>query len=192
MTLAERSRSVVETTIATLRDEYGRFDVLGETEERSRTGFGRKREQLAHRGIGTASVFVLNEDDQVLMTRLPTAPAVWSIPDGTLEVAERPAAAAVRAVRETTGVTCSIDDVFQVRRIRTSLLDRPNAPVLHDLQIYFEGTYEGGVPRPRGDVRAVRWQSSPPSAVETTIRSRVDDWAQGVRRSPPESTSAGT
>ena len=192
MRLAEHSRSVVERTIARLRDEYGRFDVLGESVELSRAGFGRKREAMERGRIGSACVLVENDADEVLMTRLATAPVVWSIPEGRLDDGDRPTDAAARAVDETTGVTCSIHDVFQVRRIRTTLLDRPSAPTLHELRVYFEGHYDGGIPRPYGDVQAVRWRSSPPSAVEATIRPRIDDWAQDVRPSPTEGTSAGT
>lgn len=192
MSLAEHSRAVVDRTIARLRDEYGRFDVFGETVELSRAGFGRKREAVGRGRIGSACVLVENDAGELLMTRLPAVPVVWSIPEGRLDEDGRPADAAVRAVAETAGVTCSIDDVFQVRRIRTTLIDRPSAPTLHGLRIYFEGQYEGGVPRPCGDVQAVRWLSSPPGAVEATIRPRIDDWAQDVRPSPTEETSAGT
>jgi ADP-ribose pyrophosphatase YjhB (NUDIX family) len=192
MRLAEHSRSVVERTIARLRDEFGQFDVLGETVELSRAGFGRKREAVGRGRIGSACVLVQNDADEVLMTRLSTVPAVWSIPEGRLDEGDRPTDAAARAVDETTGVACSIDDVFQVRRIRTTLIDRPSAPTLHGVRIYFEGHYEGGIPQAWGDVQAVRWRSSPPSAVEATIRPRIDEWAQDVRPSAAEGTSAGT
>lgn len=191
MNIAEQSRSVVETTIATLRDEFGRFDVLGETMEVSRVAFGRKREQLQRGRIGSASVLVSNEDE-VLMVRLSSDPEVWSIPKGPIEGNEHPTDGAHRAVDDFTGVACSLQDIFQVRKIQTTMLNTPNAPTLHDLQICFEGTYERGFPRPCGDVEAVNWRSSPPRAVEAPIRSRIDEWAQGVGPSPNEGTSAGT
>lgn len=104
-------------------------------------------------GVGA----VVWKGDEILLVRRATPPmeGEWSIPGGKLEYGERSRDAALREIREETGVEAEIlgliDTVDAVIRHDDNRIDR------HYVLIDFAARYRSGEIRAGGDAADARW-----------------------------------
>lgn len=182
MSLGELTRRAVNDRLARLREEYDGFRVAGDTVELSEEEFALARERAAEGRVGGASACVL-DGDRLLLVRTRETAGAWGVPGDVATRDERLEAAATRAVRDAAGVSCTVRDLYQVRRRRTVAADDPSAPSLHSLWAFFDADYEGGTATPSDeDVTAAEWWESPPDVVHPALQSRVREWATATGR----------
>lgn len=172
-TLADRTQCAVEARLGALHDEYGGFDVLGETVDLSSDRYERERRAASDGTICGVAVWVV-DDGRLLLTRTEGAPAVWRLPGGPTDGDESLQDAATRHVREWTGVECDLTNVVEVRRTRLRDGDRPP---IHTCLVYFAARAVGGDPSPRGPLVDAAWHESPPDVVDTAIEDRLRGFA---------------
>lgn len=103
----------------------------------------------------------VDEDAAVLMI-IGRGGQRWGLPGGGREAGETYEEAAVREVREETGVGCEITDCFLVRhRVTVSAGDHDER--LHTLSVFFDAEYSGGhVEIQPGELNGAAWFERPP------------------------------
>lgn len=115
------------------------------------------REYPTHPRVGVGAI--VWRDDRVLMIRRAKPPAYgeWSLPGGELEVGETLFDAAVREVREETGIDCRpvavVDTVDGITRDDT---DRVR---FHYVIVDVAARWIAGEPRPLDDALDARWMT---------------------------------
>ncbi|NHN47710.1 NUDIX domain-containing protein [Halostella sp. JP-L12] len=177
MSLFERTRRAVNERLDHLSAGYDGFRVAGDTVELTDEEFALARERAEDGRVGGASACVL-DGDRVLLVRTRESAGAWGVPGAAATPGEQLEAAATRAVRDATGVTCTVSDLYQVRRRRTVAADDPDGPTIHSLWAFFDADYDAGTPTPAGDdVTATEWWQSPPDVVHPVVQSRVHEWA---------------
>lgn len=182
MSLEQRTRRAVNGRLDRLREEYDGFRVAGDTVELSEEEFARACERATEGRIGGASACVL-DDDRLLLVRTRETAGAWGVPGDVATRSERLEATATRAVRDAADVTCSVRDLYQVRRRQTVAAGDPTGPTIHSLWAFFDADYETGTPTPSDeDVTAVEWWQSPPDVVHPVVQSRVREWATSAGR----------
>lgn len=104
-------------------------------------------------------------DERVLMI-LGRGSVRWGLPGGGRECGETYEEAAVRAVREETGIDCRIVEPFLVcQRVSVSAGDHDER--LHTLWVFFDGRYEGGSIRIQPDeLNGAAWFAQPPARMQ--------------------------
>lgn len=90
-----------------------------------------------------ATVIVRDADGRILLTQMPGT--LWVLPGGGIEPGESPAEAAMRELREETGLVA-----MQVR----FLFHYSDKYTVHHV---FECSDYDGVPTPRNEVNGIRW-----------------------------------
>lgn len=182
MSLFERTRRAVNERLDRLSEGYDGFRVAGDTVELTDEEFALARERAEDGRVGGASACVL-DGDRVLLVRTRETAGAWGVPGAAANPSERLETAATRAVRDAAGVTCTVTDLYQVRRRRTVAADDPDGPTIHSLWAFFDADYDAGDPAPAGeDVTAAEWWRSPPDVVRPVVQSRVREWATGGGR----------
>lgn len=122
-----------------------------------------------------AAVFV-ERDGEVLLVRRAVEPerGKWALPAGYIDYGEHPALAAIREVREETGLTVAIDRLLDVQGSATEL----GASIV----IIYAAHVVKGTAHPLDDADAVGWfsrgDSLPELAFEST-RTMLAAWANG-------------
>lgn len=112
-----------------------------------------------------------DERPRVLML-LPRGSDDWGLPGGGVEDGETFAEAAVREVREETGVDCAVRDCWLVRRTRT-VAEGHDAEV-HWLQAFFDAAYEGGhIAVQAGEANGAAWFAVPPARMHPANERRA-------------------
>jgi acetyl-CoA carboxylase carboxyl transferase subunit beta len=102
--------------------------------------------------ILAAAAVVINERDEVLLIRRGREPAKgkWSLPGGSVQRSETPAQAALREVREETGLEVEVET--DLWRITVALSPQ------HEFDLVgFLANYRGGDPVAADDAELARW-----------------------------------
>ena len=116
--------------------------------------------------ILAAAAIIINERDEVLLIRRGHQPAQgkWSLPGGSVKPSETPAQAALREVREETGLEVEIE--AELWRINVALSPE------HEFDLVgFLASYRGGEPVAADDAELARWVTAVEfQSLETTPR----------------------
>ncbi|MFB6303486.1 MAG: NUDIX domain-containing protein [Haloferacaceae archaeon] len=112
-------------------------------------------ERVVYRNPVPAADVAVLEEDRVLLVRRAVAPVVgaWAIPGGFLEYDEPPRTAAVRELREETGVRVDPDDL----RLVDTVLESPPDRNLLVVRYAVDRAHTTGEPRPGSDAAAARF-----------------------------------
>jgi len=86
----------------------------------------------------------------------PPYDGVWSLPGGHVEEGETLKEAALRELREETGIGAALDEPFDTVEVRA---ERADGERVHYLIYIFAGSWVEGEAKAASDVRAVRWTS---------------------------------
>lgn len=152
---------------------------LGDVEREGRTRrYCPDCARVVYRTPAPAADVAVVDDDRALLVRRAVPPDVgaWAIPGGYLEHDEPPRTAAVRELREETGVRADPGDLRFVGTVLESLPDRH----LLVLRYAVERGATTGEPRPGSDAAAARFWSldaldDADEPVQDTHRGTLDD-----------------
>lgn len=98
-------------------------------------------------------------------------------PDGPPGNGESLETAAVREVREETGIDCAVTDCWGIRRVEWVHESDEDAPVSHTIHAFFDGTYEGGEIRIQGgELNGAAWFAELPSTLHPANEVRAESW----------------
>ncbi|MGW5715437.1 NUDIX hydrolase [Amycolatopsis sp. NPDC003865] len=129
------------------------------------------------------SVFIQDDTGRILMIRR-TDNDLFSIPGGQLELGETLAQAAVREVREETGVSCEIVNVIGVYSNPNHVIMYSDGEVRQEFSICFRATSLGGALRGSDESSEVQWvpvSKLEDLAVHESIRLRISHALSGSR-----------
>jgi ADP-ribose pyrophosphatase YjhB (NUDIX family) len=102
------------------------------------------------------SAFIQDDDGRILMIRR-TDNDLYSIPGGQLELGETLAEAAVREVREETGIECEITGVIGLYSDPKHVIAYDDGEVRQEFSICFRATPTGGTLRTSSESKEVCW-----------------------------------
>ncbi|MEY7848234.1 NUDIX hydrolase [Natrarchaeobius sp. A-rgal3] len=160
----ERSKRVVYSLISDLEAEYGEFEVLEKTWHQPPARCQRLVDQFEDAALGGAGVWLTNDAGDVLLVQ-NVGDEGWSDPGGSVEVGEPYEDAAIREVREETGIECELTGLREVHVVEHRNTET-DEPVAFEAIAIFHGEYVEGEPRPReGEIADVDWFSRPPETV---------------------------
>lgn len=99
-------------------------------------------------------------EGEVLLARRgkPPLAGLWSLPGGLVEAGERLKAAALRELREETGLAADLSGVADWHEIIHR--DAAGAVERHYVLAVFAGHWRAGEPRAQGDADQVRWAAA--------------------------------
>lgn len=182
----------VERRKRRLLGEYDDATVVEEREEASPDDFPELLELSEAGYIGAGYVWVVRragdaapltesmddvgpERDRVLMI-LGRGGDEWGLAGGGREAGETFEEAAVREVREETGIDCAVTDCFLLRH-RVTVAEGFDER-LHTLWCFFGGAYVGGsIAIQAGELNGAAWFAEPPDRVDERVADRVARWA---------------
>jgi ADP-ribose pyrophosphatase YjhB (NUDIX family) len=102
------------------------------------------------------SVFIQDGDGRILMIRR-TDNDLYSIPGGQLELGETLAQAAVREVREETGIECEVTEVIGLYSDPKHVIAYDDGEVRQEFSICFRADATGGDLRTSSESKEVFW-----------------------------------
>lgn len=123
------------------------------------------------------SAFIQDDDGRILMIRR-TDNDLYSIPGGQLELGETLAEAAVREVREETGIECEVTGVIGLYSDPKHVIAYDDGEVRQEFSICFRATALGGHMTTSEESREVLWvpvNTCGSIPIHPSIRMRVSD-----------------
>ncbi|MQA10598.1 MAG: NUDIX domain-containing protein [Pseudonocardiaceae bacterium] len=102
------------------------------------------------------SAFIQGEHDRILMIRR-TDNDRYSIPGGQLELGETLTQAAVREVREETGIECEVTGLIGIYSNPNHVIAYDDGEVRQEFSICFRGQALGGTLRTSSESKEVHW-----------------------------------
>lgn len=189
--MTEINAGTVERRKRRLLGEYDDVAMSKEREEASRdefpellrlskegyigAGYVRVGRRPAQASALTESMGDVGPERDRLLAILHRGSDEWGFPGGGREAGETFEEAAIREVREETGIDCAIEECFEVRHRVT--VAEGFAERLHTLWCFFDGRYEGGsIAIQHGELNGAAWFAQPPERMRHADRRRADDW----------------
>lgn len=129
------------------------------------------------------SAFIQDDEDRVLMIRR-TDNNLYSIPGGQLELGETLSEAAVREVREETGIECEVTNVIGLYSNPHHVIAYDDGEVRQEFSICFRANLIGGHLHTSSESKEVLWVSPAQLAelnIHPSIRLRLDHALRGPR-----------
>jgi ADP-ribose pyrophosphatase YjhB (NUDIX family) len=102
------------------------------------------------------SAFIQDDEGRILMIRR-TDNDLYAIPGGQLELGETLAQAAVREVREETGIECEIIGVIGLYSNPNHVIAYDDGEIRQEFSICFRANRVGGIPRTSIESKEVVW-----------------------------------
>lgn len=162
--ICSRSKRVVDSLISDFEAEYGEFDVVEKTWPHSPSTCREFVARYEDTTLGGAGVWVTDDAGDVLLVRNEGDDG-WTDPGGSVEVGESYEDAAIREVREETGIECELTGLREVHAMEHRNAETDDAVVFEAIAI-FDGDCVDGEARPReGEIAEVDWFSRPPETV---------------------------
>ncbi|QLH77879.1 hypothetical protein HZS55_11470 [Halosimplex rubrum] len=139
MSVAEVSRDRVEERLVALEDEYSGFPINQTTLTVPSDAYERAGGRC-ERGIVDAYVQLYNDSEDVLLVERD---GEWVVPHGEPATDERVVPGTEAAIRETTGVDCSLTDLIRVTILGVRDEDDPDRPPVYRLIAVFVAETDG-------------------------------------------------
>ena len=139
---------------------------------------------MAYRNAKPCAGVLVEQDGQVLLVQRAIAPykGEWDIPGGFLNEWEHPAEAAVREVREETGLEIELTALLGI------FIDRYGPADYNTLNVYYRGRVTGGTLQAADDAAALAWfapTALPPNMAFPAHEHQVlTAWQAAVDRDP--------
>ncbi|WP_410585342.1 NUDIX hydrolase [Amycolatopsis sp. lyj-108] len=130
------------------------------------------------------SAFIQDDEGRILMIRR-TDNDLYSIPGGQLELGETLSQAAVREVREETGIECEVTGVIGLYSNPSHVIAYDDGEVRQEFSICFRAVSIGGEARVSNESREVLWVETGRIAdlnIHDSIRLRVEHSLQGSEK----------
>ncbi|WP_410650951.1 NUDIX hydrolase [Amycolatopsis sp. cmx-4-54] len=127
--------------------------------------------------VVAVSAFIQDDEGRILMIRR-TDNDLYSIPGGQLELGETLAQAAVREVREETGIECEVTGVIGLYSNPNHVIAYDDGEVRQEFSICFRADAIGGKPSTSSESKEVLWVEAAQISklsVHESIRRRIDD-----------------
>jgi 8-oxo-dGTP pyrophosphatase MutT (NUDIX family) len=107
--------------------------------------------------VPSVNAVVLNDDGAILLIRR-TDNDNWSLPGGAIDIGESLAEAAVREVREETGIVCELSGLVGLYTNPRHVIEyTSNGEVRQEFSIVFTAPPTGGTPTPSSESAEVVW-----------------------------------
>jgi ADP-ribose pyrophosphatase YjhB (NUDIX family) len=122
------------------------------------------------------SAFIQDGQDRILMIRR-TDNDYYAIPGGQLELGETLTQAAVREVREETGIECEVTGLIGIFSNPNHVIAYDDGEVRQEFSICFRGKPLGGEMRTSNESKEVHWvdvDSLPSLSIHPSIRIRLE------------------
>ncbi|GAB3383823.1 NUDIX hydrolase [Amycolatopsis echigonensis] len=130
------------------------------------------------------SAFIQDEEGRILMIRR-TDNDLYAIPGGQLELGETLSQAAVREVREETGIECEISSVVGLYSNPHHVIAYDDGEVRQEFSICFRAIPVGGNPKPSNESKEVLWvhlADLNKLNIHPSIRIRIQHASEGTDR----------
>jgi 8-oxo-dGTP pyrophosphatase MutT (NUDIX family) len=126
---------------------------------------------------GAATVLFRSDDGQVLLVLEDYGARRWSLPGGLIENGETPQEAAIREVREETGLQAELGEHIGTYRIR-----HPDGDGI-DVDVFLAASWTGTPQENPGEIAELRWfdPRSMPTRTSNVLPWAVTDAAAGRR-----------
>lgn len=126
----------------------------------------------------------LDEDQRVLMIQ-SRGSSRWGLAGGGREDGETFEEAALREVREETGIDCAVTDCFLIAHRTFRPTDECDDRV-HLLYAFFDARYDGGhVEIQPGELNGAAWFAEPPERMHPENQFRADEFWEGYVAEDP-------
>lgn len=122
------------------------------------------------------SAFIQDDDGRILMIRR-TDNDLYSIPGGQLELGETLAQAAVREVREETGIECEVTGVVGLYSNPNHVIAYDDGEVRQEFSICFRAKPISGKLRTSNESKEVQWATTETIEllkVHTSVKTRIE------------------
>jgi len=118
-------------------------------------------------------------DSERVLFHLPRSSNQWGLPGGGQEGDETCEEAAVREVREETGIECAVTGLWHLRRLEWVSDDDADDRRAYSIQVFFDAEYAGGhISVQPGESNGAAWfaELPPEERMLPANRIRADSW----------------
>ena len=117
------------------------------------------------------------DDRRRVLMHYPRSGDEWGLPGGGREDEESFEEAAVREVREETGIDCEITGLWLLRRHVWESADPGDDRRTHSLHVFFDARYTGGhIEIQPGEVNGAAWFATLPERMADANERRAEPW----------------
>lgn len=187
------NEAFVADRIERLRDNYGEVPVEDGTVEIPPEEFPEYVKNARDGYVGSAYAWVVRQPAQAgepsetysgadetrerALQILPRGESFWGVPGGGRGDGESFEEAAVREVREETGVDCEITGLWYLEHLRWKSTDDSDDRVTHTLHVFFDGGYvDGTISVQQAEVNGAAWFAEPPARLGEYAEKRAESF----------------